>query len=821
MIQLETPQILIDRKSEREQIIRILDSAEHKHPFFAGLEFSGLAGSGMTRLLQEVAEECRQRQFPFIQLDCETGDGLSEGEQTELFLRQFVGQLGQHTSTAELSAAVGSLNQFRYALANSLQDLPLILLVENNQHARQGIIDWFRKVLVEPLLDDGLIRSIVLFMAGRSSQLVQSQWRARLGEQLQTFQLLPFDKEQTREHISKLPGLKGYSEATETIFAFSKGHPYTTESLASHLSELGVPSEKVTQHEGTLARHLYEAVIKQYILRDAPDWALPLLELAAVPRRFDPSLLSDLARGQDLDLGTRQSIQWFRIRVAQLRYPPLSLVDIEASIPAYHLKRPLREMLNAALLELRPQALAAMHSQARRYYSDILFQSPQVERNFASVVLELLYHTSQIVMIEQTWRERPNLNDTDVELALADRSVTTTAVSNYLSELLEEYNSRSAFLAEDVSDLGAMLERDEDLQATLGADGKASLIRLTKNIPSSEKVASASAQRSLAPANLRITRIGVNEFNIALTKYNQMVISSQNVFSSIRFRWDDWRSVRKEVGQAAFSLYLPVFTQDFLRRENGPIRIITDVSDIPWELLHDGTEYLCMSHPMTRTPLLMESPRVFPQLQAPFYALVIGNPTGDIPEAAREAEAVSAFLEKRGLFVETYIGNAASAQRLAIQLATRRYQMIHFAGHGYSDERNPASRGLALADTVFLAAEFARILTSQVLFLFNLFGGQHAESRTSHSNFGGELLNSLASTALLGGAKGCLGPMWSTDDNVRIEFALKFYDLILKGVSMGEAVMQTRQQIRRDFSDSEVWANWVAYGDPLAVLNTH
>jgi hypothetical protein len=59
----------------------------------------------------------------------------------------------------------------------------------------------------------------------------------------------------------------------------------------------------------------------------------------------------------------------------------------------------------------------------------------------------------------------------------------------------------------------------------------------------------------------------------------------------------------------------------------------------------------------------------------------------------------------------------------------------------------------------------------------------------------------------------CLGPVWPIGDSTAKDFALVFYENLLKGKPFGEAVRQARLAVKGQTSGD--WASWVLYGDPL------
>jgi CHAT domain-containing protein len=77
----------------------------------------------------------------------------------------------------------------------------------------------------------------------------------------------------------------------------------------------------------------------------------------------------------------------------------------------------------------------------------------------------------------------------------------------------------------------------------------------------------------------------------------------------------------------------------------------------------------------------------------------------------------------------------------------------------------------------------------------------------------------LASSFIRGGALGILGTLWPIFDEGAAEFASSFYDGLLSGKALGEAVRLARLQLRESHPQDVTWASFVLYGDPtLTVL---
>lgn len=77
-------------------------------------------------------------------------------------------------------------------------------------------------------------------------------------------------------------------------------------------------------------------------------------------------------------------------------------------------------------------------------------------------------------------------------------------------------------------------------------------------------------------------------------------------------------------------------------------------------------------------------------------AVVVANPSRDLPEAEAEAEAVAKALSERGWAVRTLVGDQATRARLSAELGQAR--LFHYAGHGTHRGRSGWDAALLLHD---------------------------------------------------------------------------------------------------------------------------
>jgi predicted ATPase/class 3 adenylate cyclase len=250
-----------------------------------------------------------------------------------------------------------------------------------------------------------------------------------------------------------------------------------------------------------------------------------------------------------------------------------------------------------------------------------------------------------------------------------------------------------------------------------------------------------------------------------------------------------------------------------------PLIIATNDTDLPWELLHDGQEYLALQRPLARRLLSEMAARqnlISNQRECPI--LFIADPEDNLNEAKQEADELielcdttseTELIEARGL-----VGERALKQEVLKQLASGEYQLIHYSGHA-----EPGA--LKLADGKLTAQEIQETMSGRPFIFLNGCQSARAIETTAASNplpYASPATHNLVSAFILGGAVACIGTLWKVFDVSSRQFARKFYELVLHGVPVGEALRQVRVWMRQTCPDDPLWVSFVLYGDPTLRL---
>jgi tetratricopeptide (TPR) repeat protein len=255
------------------------------------------------------------------------------------------------------------------------------------------------------------------------------------------------------------------------------------------------------------------------------------------------------------------------------------------------------------------------------------------------------------------------------------------------------------------------------------------------------------------------------------------------------------------------------------RETDVHLRLDERLVDVPWELCHDGTDFLAMRHRVGRQvitdqPIPAARPAAAPRAQ--LRVLVVADPTETLPRAGEEAERLCALLDAIPGVDVTLLGGR-TVRRLPLLAALQTHDVVHFAGHSHYDDATPRRSGWRLADGVLTASELSKVTPAPFLVFSNSCEagataewarGRHYEGRA----FG------IGSAFLLAGVRNYVGTFWVVHDEESARFATAFYGALAAGQSLGAALLYARRTIARARERQGLtWASYLLYGDPTFV----
>jgi len=195
--------------------------------------------------------------------------------------------------------------------------------------------------------------------------------------------------------------------------------------------------------------------------------------------------------------------------------------------------------------------------------------------------------------------------------------------------------------------------------------------------------------------------------------------------------------------------------------------------------------------------------------------LIVADPQGDLPAAAREGQTIQEDLTGEAERLRVDLRHRVSTS--SVQAALPQYNVLHYAGHADYDLQEPAQSGWRLADGKLTAQDVLQLgaaATVPALVFCNACQSGQTQAWTL-SQEAEQAIYGLANAFLLAGAQHYIGSFWEIPDQPSSTFAIAFYRALAQGIGVGEALRRARQALAERYGEeSVVWASYVLYGDP-------
>lgn len=254
-----------------------------------------------------------------------------------------------------------------------------------------------------------------------------------------------------------------------------------------------------------------------------------------------------------------------------------------------------------------------------------------------------------------------------------------------------------------------------------------------------------------------------------------------------------------------------------LRRVKSPLLISTDEPNLFWELLYDSAQkaFFGLRFQLGRRLMTQEVPANPLRFRRNWRCLLIADPSGNLPQAARETVQLRDWLEQRGFKEIDYLSGAeADFKSVLAALSGNTYDIVHFAGHTTLD-RKTGEYALELhSGEMFRASLIRRHLKGASIVFLN---GCWTGIARGLANAPGSVVG-LTDAFLAAGAQVVVGSQFKAPDAGARAFAEKFYELLLEGECVGEAMRRARCHVQTAPGCGAAWACFISYGDPAAQL---
>lgn len=258
-------------------------------------------------------------------------------------------------------------------------------------------------------------------------------------------------------------------------------------------------------------------------------------------------------------------------------------------------------------------------------------------------------------------------------------------------------------------------------------------------------------------------------------------------------------------------------------RENAGLRIrlrlndVPELANVPWELLHDGQDFVALSNQRALVRYL-ELPQAIKPLPVnpPLRALVVLSSPRDYPslDVAREWQLLNdalADVVSTGLFEIEPLENATLSD-LQQQLRQNEYHILHFSGHG---EFNAAASMDAQAALVFQdesgsgervdALALGRLLRDHASLRLVILNACESAQASTHNAFTG-----VAQTLMRQGVPATVAMQFPITDAAAQEFGKTLYGALADRYSIDAALGETRKALATQSFGLE-WATPVLF----------
>jgi CHAT domain-containing protein len=297
-----------------------------------------------------------------------------------------------------------------------------------------------------------------------------------------------------------------------------------------------------------------------------------------------------------------------------------------------------------------------------------------------------------------------------------------------------------------------------------------------------------------------ISRLPANILNALLDRLWQNLISD--------YSYDELVNI----GKLLFKQIIPHELAAQLEKESEGIMIVSEDQNIPWELLHDGKDFLGIKHVLGRCLVWSLNEKVLEDKKQ-INCLIISNPTGDLAEAENEAVSLMKFLRNHKLTCKYLARSEASLDQILLELNSYSYDFIHYSGHVVKDGNGEYS--FALANEQYLTVNVINKLSfgRTLVFINGCSSGKIDISQ--HPDPIQTEISGVAVPFISAGAISVIGSLVRISDQGARQFAEIFYISILKGQSIGSAMVTARCIMKERYGDTDnIWASFVLYGNP-------
>ena len=272
------------------------------------------------------------------------------------------------------------------------------------------------------------------------------------------------------------------------------------------------------------------------------------------------------------------------------------------------------------------------------------------------------------------------------------------------------------------------------------------------------------------------------------------------------------------LGQQLFDLLFPdeiAWNLRHLKSEFLVFDLEESLLQIPWELGHDGSDFLCCRFSTGRVVPSWTPQRTTSQggNRHNLSFLFLSNPTGDLPAASEEAEylfqVVKSIPDSSVEWLNFQIDRGTAREWLT------EVDAVHYSGHTEGSKEGRNGPCWILSDGPLDQPLFEQVRKTGRNLPFLVFSNSCLSGETAARDDEGGLGGSLAQSFISLGCLHYIGSVTEVADVGGRDFARAFYQHALHGGPVGKALRHARLESRFNrLVDDLTWAQYILYGDP-------
>lgn len=817
--------LFVNRVVELELFNELLDSFNGDSTVDSPkiFEYVAMAGTGKTTLFSEFKKQSESRKLKTLDIDfsvkrqsvsdilfiIDTFLGwfnLNEKPEIKNLINQIQINITEESISMLTSGTSDSIKDALTSLIHFMSVEKTIFFIDSVENCSPSDFEWFAYSILRPLVSSG---NVLVYLASRK----EIDW-GRLNYQikrryLRLYELLPLSLDATQLQIKNLGG--DPSLAYE-IHKLSGGNGTATVDIVKAIALLNVKVD--SRNFGDFERRLVESLHRDFINRVVriPDDLYRAFQILSVLRRYYnslPTLLKEIINplGKPGDL---------KIIMDRMNTEPDSQLVKNNLEGWFEIEPVIRKILALRLRFTEPALYKSLSESAYNYYDQRF-----TEERRPAYLREKLYHFIDIKRLEEPPKS-------DVEIVIDLRKEITKDLQTILWEFFINSPNNFGRIPKEtrVSEIEALKEslaKDDEFRDKLGdhddvgflsevidsiLDRLESLNRLSLSI---QKIGDDPVKGSNYAVTIQIgDRPMLHGHNIDFSKQEKKTIMKRvNEISDV--------ASLEKFGRALWSKTIPGSLQDTLSNNGSPLVISVNDNSLPWELMHDGDDFIMLKVPLGKLPIGKISPNFSASRNSSLRVLLIGVAETNI-EGFKNLETVDQeindlielFENSDGIEFDRandVIWKDSDSWVLQEKLGEK-YNIIHYAGHtDFSDLKEGGA--LVLHNEKFYFNVLSSIKFDVAPFVFLNACKTVPLDVTHYDTSVGSAIKFLES-----GAIGCVSTIWDVDDRLGSQFNYEFYKLLLENIPVGEALRRIKKDYRQKYPNNISWASYSLFGYP-------